>query len=117
MISVIRQLLPGRVEIFSQELNNFLSINPKTTSIGINFRTAMRRQEILKGQVKRVFFASLCCGVRKKFYKAFFLHFANIFHEKTGLDCHRSCKNCYSWSNNNMTSHDVLLTFESHGGQ
>ena len=46
-----------------------------------------------------------------------FFHFANIFQEKTGLDCPRSCKNYYSWSNSNMTSHGVMLTIESHGGQ
>ena len=33
------------------------------------------------------------------------------------LDCHRSCRNYYSWSsNNNMTSHGVILAIEIHGG-
>ena len=44
---------------------------------------------------------------KKEFFKAFY-HFANIFQEKTGLDCHHSSTNYYSWSNNNMTSHRVM---------
>ena len=37
----------------------------------------------LKGQVKFILLASLCCGVREKFHKAFF-SFANILKKKRG---------------------------------
>ena len=75
-----------------------------------NLSTAKRRQQVFKGQVKWIFFSLIMLRYEKKFYKVFF-HFANIFQEKTGLDCHRICKNYYSWSKKNMTSHGVMLIF------
>ena len=66
--------------------------------------------------MKWIFLASLCCGVRKQILQKHIFSFWQHFSRKNALDCHRNCKNYYSWSNDNMTSHGVMLTFESNGG-